>query len=296
MSEPIIIAAGSVLVVAAYLLGAIPFAIVVGKWFWHVDVREHGSGNVGTTNVFRVLGKKAGTLVLIGDMSKGFLPTFAAALFLPPLVHPHRRDGALCLGTCTPSFCAAAAARGWRPAPASCWRSCSRVFLVTLAVFLLVLRHHAASSAWRSICAALAFVDPRPGSRPAALVQDPGGAGLERRHLRPSRQHPAHRPSLRDPDHLPLEPGPRRLDRHRRARDHRWAPREGHSDRLGQLGQRLRAPAVWHRHQAQVLTMAREEARELEGTHVNQRFLPGVELPDEMRFVAMDDADLRRAT
>jgi len=62
------------MVVVAYLLGSIPFAIVIGKWFWHVDVRDHGSGNVGTTNVFRVLGRKAGTLVLIGDMSKGFIP------------------------------------------------------------------------------------------------------------------------------------------------------------------------------------------------------------------------------
>jgi glycerol-3-phosphate acyltransferase PlsY len=73
------IVAGFLLVVVAYLMGSIPFAIVIGKWFWHVDVRDHGSGNVGTTNVFRVLGKRAGTLVLIGDMAKGFIPVFAAA-------------------------------------------------------------------------------------------------------------------------------------------------------------------------------------------------------------------------
>ena len=45
-----------------YLLGSIPFALVVGKWGFGVDVRDHGSGNVGTTNVFRVLGRKAGIL------------------------------------------------------------------------------------------------------------------------------------------------------------------------------------------------------------------------------------------
>jgi acyl phosphate:glycerol-3-phosphate acyltransferase len=78
--------AGALLVVIAYLMGSIPFAIVVGKWFWHVDVREQGSGNVGTTNVFRVLGPVAGTLVLIGDMTKGFIPVAIArfALDLPP--------------------------------------------------------------------------------------------------------------------------------------------------------------------------------------------------------------------
>ncbi len=75
--------AGAALVIVAYVMGSVPFAIVVGKWFWHVDVRDHGSGNVGTTNVFRVLGKRAGTLVLIGDMGKGFIPVWVAAHYYP---------------------------------------------------------------------------------------------------------------------------------------------------------------------------------------------------------------------
>jgi len=66
----------------AYLMGSIPFGVVIGKLFYHVDVREHGSGNVGTTNVFRVLGKKAGAAVLVCDMLKGFIPAFIAAYFL----------------------------------------------------------------------------------------------------------------------------------------------------------------------------------------------------------------------
>ena len=77
------VAAGVVLVLVAYVAGAIPFAIVIGKWFWHVDVRDHGSGNVGTTNVFRVLGSRAGTLVLRGDMAKGFIPVYIAAHYFP---------------------------------------------------------------------------------------------------------------------------------------------------------------------------------------------------------------------
>ena len=62
-----------IIILISYLLGAIPFALIVGKLGYKVDVREHGSGNLGTTNTFRVLGKKAGTLVLLGDMGKGLV-------------------------------------------------------------------------------------------------------------------------------------------------------------------------------------------------------------------------------
>jgi len=73
-----------ILLVLAYLAGSIPFGLVVGKLFYGVDVRQHGSGNVGTTNVFRVLGKKAGVAVLVCDMLKGYIPAaLAAALFDP---------------------------------------------------------------------------------------------------------------------------------------------------------------------------------------------------------------------
>lgn len=67
------------LIAAAYTLGSVPFALVIGRGLYHTDVREYGSGNLGTTNVFRVLGKVPGTIVFICDMGKGFLPTFLAA-------------------------------------------------------------------------------------------------------------------------------------------------------------------------------------------------------------------------
>ncbi len=67
-------------IIVAYLLGAIPFALVVGKGLKKVDVREHGSGNLGTTNTMRVLGVKMGILVLIGDMSKGFFSAYIGYL------------------------------------------------------------------------------------------------------------------------------------------------------------------------------------------------------------------------
>jgi acyl phosphate:glycerol-3-phosphate acyltransferase len=78
------IAAFVAMLLLAYLVGSIPFGLVVGKVFYDVDVREHGSGNVGATNVVRVLGKKAGVAVLVGDMLKGFVPAFIAAHFFNP--------------------------------------------------------------------------------------------------------------------------------------------------------------------------------------------------------------------
>ncbi|HWJ03242.1 MAG TPA: glycerol-3-phosphate 1-O-acyltransferase PlsY [Verrucomicrobiae bacterium] len=56
----------------SYLLGAIPFAYMAGK-YKGLDIRKHGSGNMGTTNAFRVLGKKLGLLVFVGDFVKGML-------------------------------------------------------------------------------------------------------------------------------------------------------------------------------------------------------------------------------
>lgn len=56
----------------AYFLGAIPFAYLAGL-FKHIDVRKHGSGNIGTTNAFRLLGPKLGIAVLLGDAMKGAL-------------------------------------------------------------------------------------------------------------------------------------------------------------------------------------------------------------------------------
>ncbi|GAA6236964.1 glycerol-3-phosphate 1-O-acyltransferase PlsY [Apilactobacillus micheneri] len=65
----------AILLIIAYLLGSIPSGIWIGKWFFNVDVRKHGSGNIGTTNTYRVLGKKAGTIVMIMDILKGTLAT-----------------------------------------------------------------------------------------------------------------------------------------------------------------------------------------------------------------------------
>ena len=63
-----------------YLIGAVPFAFVIGKVFFHVDVRQHGSGNPGGSNTGRVLGKKAGLAVMTLDILKVTLVVFLATL------------------------------------------------------------------------------------------------------------------------------------------------------------------------------------------------------------------------
>lgn len=61
------------MIVIAYLLGSIPSGVWIGQVFFHQDIRLSGSGNIGTTNTFRVLGNKAGIAVLIIDILKGTL-------------------------------------------------------------------------------------------------------------------------------------------------------------------------------------------------------------------------------
>jgi acyl phosphate:glycerol-3-phosphate acyltransferase len=68
------------LVFIAYLVGSIPFGLLVSQAVGRVDIRQYGSGNIGTANVLRIVGKRAAALTLLGDLLKGFLPTLAAVL------------------------------------------------------------------------------------------------------------------------------------------------------------------------------------------------------------------------
>ncbi|MBS4199090.1 glycerol-3-phosphate 1-O-acyltransferase PlsY [Bacillus sp. FJAT-49732] len=73
----------------AYLIGSIPSGLIVGKAFYGIDIRQHGSGNLGGTNTFRTLGKKAGITVTLADILKGTLVIFLPMIFgidLHPLI------------------------------------------------------------------------------------------------------------------------------------------------------------------------------------------------------------------
>ena len=90
-------------IVAGYIVGSIPWALIVGKVFYGVDVRKHGSGNLGGTNVLRTLGKVPGISVMVLDALKAFL--FMVVLHLLGMDKYSPFAGlAVCFGHCFPVF------------------------------------------------------------------------------------------------------------------------------------------------------------------------------------------------
>ena len=71
-----------VYLIFAYLLGSIPTAVWVGKYFYDTDIRDHGSKNAGATNVLRILGPKPAIFVFSFDVLKGFIPVYFLSFFL----------------------------------------------------------------------------------------------------------------------------------------------------------------------------------------------------------------------
>jgi glycerol-3-phosphate acyltransferase PlsY len=82
-----------------YLIGSFPTGVLVAKSY-KVDITAHGSGNVGATNVARVIGKKAGIITLAGDMLKGVIGIALAAFMVEPSWFPAVAGIALVLGHC----------------------------------------------------------------------------------------------------------------------------------------------------------------------------------------------------
>jgi len=73
--------------VLSYLIGSIPSGLILGKGLWHVDLREHGSYNIGATNAWRTLGKTAGLLIFAFDLAKGAIGVWLGLYFTAePLV------------------------------------------------------------------------------------------------------------------------------------------------------------------------------------------------------------------
>jgi len=94
-------------VLIGYVLGSIPFALVIGKVFYKTDIRQHGSHNLGGGNAGRVLGKKAGLAVMTCDILKVTLAVFLVSLFADP-VHGNLSliiaGFAAAMGHCFPLF------------------------------------------------------------------------------------------------------------------------------------------------------------------------------------------------
>ncbi len=76
----------SLLIIIAYLIGSIPTALIISKRFFGIDIRDYGSGNMGATNTFRVLGSRYGTMVMVIDILKG-VAAVSLFNFIPYYVH-----------------------------------------------------------------------------------------------------------------------------------------------------------------------------------------------------------------
>lgn len=104
MSAAPAIALAIALALAGYLLGAIPFGLLVGRGLAGLDVRTVGSGNIGATNLARAAGWRLGALVLALDALKGLLPTLAARLLSLPGWAPYAVGAAAILGHVYPVY------------------------------------------------------------------------------------------------------------------------------------------------------------------------------------------------
>ena len=111
--------------ISGYIIGSIPWGLVIGKVFYHVDIRDYGSGNPGGTNAGRVFGTPVGLLVIFLDGSKALLMMYLCHLYVPGI---EKYVGlAVCFGHCFPLFA------GFRGGKAV---ACSYGYLLGLAVFV----------------------------------------------------------------------------------------------------------------------------------------------------------------
>ncbi len=111
------------LLILAYLLGSIPSGVWIGKLFFKKDIRQHGSGNTGTTNTFRVLGKTAGIVVLLMDILKGTLATCLPMIFHLSGINPLWFGVCAILGRYISDFC-------WVQRRKSCCDKCRNAFRI----------------------------------------------------------------------------------------------------------------------------------------------------------------------
>jgi glycerol-3-phosphate acyltransferase PlsY len=84
----------------AYLMGSIPFGLLIGRVVGRVDIREKGSGNIGATNVRRTVGTLPAAVALLGDIGKGFLPVWWAGMLVPNGHHPWAQGYVALVGLC----------------------------------------------------------------------------------------------------------------------------------------------------------------------------------------------------
>lgn len=132
------------LIIMSYLYGSIPFALVIGKLFFHKDVRNYGSHNLGGTNAGRVLGKPAGLAVILLDATKCIVSMALTKLAIAHFglyVDLYYFSGLACIvGHCYPIFVGFKGGKGVSSAIAYALMTNIYAFLIALVTFLIVLK------------------------------------------------------------------------------------------------------------------------------------------------------------
>ncbi|PLX40428.1 MAG: acyl-phosphate glycerol 3-phosphate acyltransferase [Deltaproteobacteria bacterium] len=140
----------------AYLMGSVPFGVIISKALGGKDPRLGGSGNIGATNVLRTQGKKAGALTLLADFLKGALPTWCAAIFITPEWGAAAVGLSAFLGHCFPAYLMFRGGKGIATGAGVFLAISPPVLLCSIVVFAAVLK------VWRyvglaSVCASLSL-------------------------------------------------------------------------------------------------------------------------------------------
>jgi len=142
-----------VALVTSYLLGSIPTGLWLGLVLRGVDIREHGSKNIGATNTLRVLGKPLGAAALAGDIGKGLVAVLLVARLSAWVYAPLGCGLAAILGHSTSPFCRFRGGKGVATSAGVFFALCPYPMAIALVVFLVVIAATRMVSAG-SICAA----------------------------------------------------------------------------------------------------------------------------------------------
>ncbi|OAS82096.1 MULTISPECIES: glycerol-3-phosphate 1-O-acyltransferase PlsY [Metabacillus] len=129
----------AIIFILAYLLGSIPSGLIVGKLGYGIDIREHGSGNLGGTNTFRTLGVKAGLIVTSADILKGTLASALPTLFLNSELNPLLVGVFAVIGHTYPIFAKFKGGKAVATSAGLLLYSAPVMFITILAFFFIVL-------------------------------------------------------------------------------------------------------------------------------------------------------------
>ncbi len=146
--------------ILAYLIGSIPSGLWIGKLFYKKDIREHGSGNLGATNSFRVLGLTPGIIVTVMDILKGTIATLLPFFFLPNIDHHYMLlTGVFAIiGHSFPIFASFRGGKAVATSAGVVLAYAPILFILAVLVFLLTLKISKYVSLSSMIAAASAFI------------------------------------------------------------------------------------------------------------------------------------------